>query len=1079
MSKLLRFLVIFTTLSLNDAFGQQSDLWTSTSENDSRTNLFSKVKKPKDFKLFILNEAYFNERIFQAPSESSLDASRSAFTLSFPNAEGILIPFRLVVASVMQPDLSARYPQLRQYAGVAVDGSATIRIASAPSEVSITIDPLSGPTQYVDQLDDASNTYIVVARNNLSAPLQDFNCSTIESNLMNSGPLPSSDFSADDGKLRIYKLAISTSGEWSNSYLTNEVTDAQKKARITTVLARQVTRINQIYERDFGIRLSLIDNTPIIFLNPDTDPFSSQNSPAGIWNQQVQTTLTNLIGAANYNVGHLFHRQGGDGGNSGCIGCVCNDANKGSAFTSYMQLNDEEYFLIDYVAHEIGHQFGATHTFTHDVQVDEASQVEPGSGSTIMGYAGITTQNVQDHADDLFHSVSIQRVTNNIKSGVSSTCDVELVTGNQSPVVPLLQNYTIPHSTPFELKSTATDPNAGDNLTYAWEQTDFLAAGYSSIPISTATAGPQFRAYNDTIINRRLFPKLSSILDATNNNAWEVLPSVSRELNFRFTVRDNHPGGGNIKVANMKVIVDNTYGPFYVTYPNGGEKFAANSTQLITWFVAGTQALADSVRISYSTSQGQGWETLVETDNDGSECIVIPNFITTNARLRIEAMGNIFFDITNGNFSIFNSTITPNFNFNMCNTPAFTTNNFTAIAVGKHGQVWAGTANQGLYRYINNDWQKSFNLTNNLIQDMKADQDGGIFIAQSGSSGAQAINGGINYFPDTTFSSMNYYGATLGAPTRYARSLFVDTSRYNAPSAPLLPLFWTAHMAHITGGVSTSGGLGRGLNTASPFLFTNRSGIETTNGLGSCQAIGGNANEIWVFAANNFSRGQILRYNANTGSQVLPTYDTTNVFNGLLPGLFTARAIYFDAKGHQWIGIIGQGLLVKNANVWKKVSFPELFTSNIFINTNAIAGDKTGNVYIGTTNGLIMYKAGHPIDELASYIRYTTADGLPSLNVKAIAIDTLRDKLLICTDNGIAFWKPCSSTPPIGEYTTTAAGTFETPSIWCSNLVPSAPQDIVVRHPISITNNREVRSVRIIPPGSITVNSGVTFTILQ
>jgi hypothetical protein len=384
-------------------------------------------------------------------------------------------------------------------------------------------------------------------------------------------------------------------------------------------------------------------------LNAATDPWNSNNL-----NNGTQTTCDNVIGSANYDIGHLVHRAS-DNGNAGCIACVCKAGSKGSGFTSYSNLGNNDLFVVDYLTHEMGHQLGANHTFTFSNE-GTVAQVEPGSGSTIMGYAGITgsTTDVQPHSDDYFHAISIEQVTNYIKS---SSCATLSTTNNNIPTVNAGVDYTIPKSTPFTLTGTATDADAGDALTYCWEQNDARGTGSSTVPGATATSGPQFRSLLPNLSTSRTFPALGSILSGTNSNKWEVLPSVARTLHFRFTARDNRSGGGSNESDDMIVSVSSATGPFAVTAPNTAVTWGVGTSQTVTWSVNGTNGTpvnCANVAILLSTDGGLNFPVTLaaSTPNDGSQVVTVPNNPGTTCRIKIAAVGNIFFDISNINFTI-------------------------------------------------------------------------------------------------------------------------------------------------------------------------------------------------------------------------------------------------------------------------------------------------------------------------------------------------------------------------------------------------------------------------------------------
>ncbi|HQZ74767.1 MAG TPA: zinc-dependent metalloprotease family protein [Chitinophagaceae bacterium] len=649
----MRNLLLSATLLLCHYFvTAQQNFWQPAEESAIGKDLFTERQKPAAYKIFQLNESAFATATGLAPSEKSIPASQSTSVIGIPNAEGRIENFRVVDAPVMDPLLAARYPGIRSYAGVSVtDPSVTIRFSVSPQGVSAMILSASRPTIYIDPLSD--NYYLVVSRTDVSNYRQPFTCETMNA-IAEVADTPASTLrNADDGRLRTYRLALVASGEFSQYWLNGtETTDAERKAKVLAAMNDKMTRVNGIYERDFGVRLLLIaNNDAVIYLNAATDPIGTTSSS---WNTQTQTTCTNVIGSANYDVGHLVHRGPTNNGNAGCIGCVCK-TNKGSGWTSYIDLSSD-YFVVDYLTHELGHQFGGNHTFTH-ANEGTIAQVEPGSGSTIMSYAGITgaTTDVQSHNDDYFHAITIQQVTDYIKSA-NGTCAVSTVTGNATPTANAGVDYVIPRSTPFVLSGTGSDADAGDVLTYCWEQNNPRATGSSTVPSATATAGPQFRSYLPVTSVSRTFPAINSIVSGTNSNKWEVLPSVARTLNFRFTVRDNHPGAGNNKSDDMVLTINGTAGPFAVTAPNTAVSWAANSAQTVTWSVNSTNVAPVScanVKISISVDGGYTFSTLVaSTANDGSEVVSIPNTPTATARIKVEAVGNIFFDISNTNFTI-------------------------------------------------------------------------------------------------------------------------------------------------------------------------------------------------------------------------------------------------------------------------------------------------------------------------------------------------------------------------------------------------------------------------------------------
>ncbi|WP_370003132.1 immunoglobulin-like domain-containing protein [Winogradskyella sp.] len=447
---------------------------------------------------------------------------------------------------------------------------------------------------------------------------------------------------ADDSILRTYRLAVSTTGEYTQYH---GGTKAQALAAINTTM----TRVNGIYETDFNVTLQLIpNNDDIIYTSTSSDPYG--NTTSG-YNTQLQNTLTSVIGEANYDVGHLFANLQNNG-NAGCIGCVCVNNQKGRGWTSHT-VPEGDPFDVDYVAHELGHQFGGNHTFTFSNE-GTGAQMEPGSGSTIMGYAGITgATDVQQNSDPYFHAASIEQITDYIKS---TSCQSNTNTGNSVPVVNAGPNHTIPAGTPFVLDGSATDADTGDVLTYCWEQYN-VGSPSTTNPSVNNTSGTAFRSFNPTTDSKRYFPRLSTVKTGATSWQWEAVPNVSRNLTFRLTVRDNQAGAGTNNSDDMVVSVTAAAGPFVVNSPNTNVTWNAGTTQTVTWNVAGTTGNginASNVDIFLSTDGGDTYPITLASGvaNDGSHDIIVPNNQGNQNRVMVKGANNIFFDISNSNFTI-------------------------------------------------------------------------------------------------------------------------------------------------------------------------------------------------------------------------------------------------------------------------------------------------------------------------------------------------------------------------------------------------------------------------------------------
>ncbi len=543
----------------------------------------------------------------------------------------------------MHPDLQARFPNIRSYIGQGVDdASSIIRFSLSPYGFSGMILSTEGKNTFIEPMSQGSNNYIVFNRKKRLDHDNDFECSVAEqiNQTMDSGMALRN---ADDSILRTYRLAVSTTGEYTQYH---GGTKAQALAAINTTM----TRVNGIFEVDFNVTMILISNTDdVIYTSTTSDPYG--NTTSG-YNSQLQSTLTSVIGEANYDIGHLFANLQNNG-NAGCIGCVCVNNQKGSGWTS-ATVPEGDFFDVDYVAHEMGHQFGANHTWTFGGNEGTNVQVEPGSGTTIMSYAGITgSTDVEPNVTPNFHAVSIEQVTDYIKT---TSCQTNTNTGNSVPVVNAGPNYTIPRGTPFILEGSATDADPGDVLSYVWEQIDENNAS-TTLPSPTATSGVAFRAYEPTTNPNRYFPRLETIKAGATSWQWEAVPNVARTLNFRLTVRDNVAGGGTNNSDDVTLTVNGTAGPFILNSPNTNVTWNAGTAQNVSWDVAGTTGNginAATVDILLSTDGGDTYPITIASGvaNDGSHDIIVPNNQGNQNRIMVRGSNHIFFDISNTNFTI-------------------------------------------------------------------------------------------------------------------------------------------------------------------------------------------------------------------------------------------------------------------------------------------------------------------------------------------------------------------------------------------------------------------------------------------
>ncbi|MGI8813032.1 MAG: reprolysin-like metallopeptidase, partial [Pyrinomonadaceae bacterium] len=478
-------------------------------------------------------------------------------------------------------------------------------------------------------------------------------------------------------QLRTYRLALGA---------TNEYAVAVGGNTIAGTLAAQVlimNRVNGVYERDLAIHMNIVANNNLIVYAGDqmcgtipaactstTDPYS--NTMATTLLTENQTNLDAVIGSANYDIGHVFSTGGGG---VASVNVPCRAGQKARGETGLTNPVGDA-FAIDYVAHEVGHQWGGLHTFNGSVSNcaggnrSGSAAYEPGSGVTIMAYAGICgNQNLAAHSIDTFHVKSLEQIIAYSQTGTGNTCAVTTASANTPPSVSVLggTSFNIPKQTPFALTASGSDAD-GDTVTYDWQEYD-LGAATTEVPNSDATLGamPIFRPYLPTVSGTHYFPTLdyvrnnSNVPPSTYNGTLltgELLPSIARTMTFQVVARDNHALAGGVSTATASVVVDGASGPFAVTAPNTAGTWAANSTQTVTWNVAntgaGTTVNAANVKISLSTDGGLTFPItlLASTSNDGAKAITVPNVVTSAARIKVEAVGNIFFDMSDANFTI-------------------------------------------------------------------------------------------------------------------------------------------------------------------------------------------------------------------------------------------------------------------------------------------------------------------------------------------------------------------------------------------------------------------------------------------
>ncbi len=646
-------LLVLSFLFVTFGYSQKDSFWKPVTSNEGFevSKNAQRISFPTSYDLYELNLNSFRQALSLVPDR--FQSADSNVIITMPNTEGKLERYKIYDASNFTPELQAQFPQIRAYIGIGIDDFyAQLRLSTSPSGIQSMVFRTDKKNEFSEAYSTDGTVYAVFKSSRLKGQLP-FTCSTEDVAVFNS--VSDKDVFETQSATAEYKtlrLAMSCTGEYT-TYHGGTVAGALIGINNT------MTRVNGVFEKDFAVHMNLIGTTNlVIYTNAATDPYSDAAN-MGNWNGQLQATLTATIGEANYDIGHLFGATGG-GGNAGCIGCVCVNGQKGSGITSPSDgVPAGDTFDIDYVAHEMGHQFGGNHTFSHTAE-DNSVNVEPGSGSTIMGYAGITgATDVQANSDDYFTFRSIYQVQVNL---ATKTCPVTTPITHGTPIMNAGGNWTIPKSTAFKLTGSGTDTGGGP-LSYCWEQNnDASAAGGSlgnpgSFPSPTKLTGPNFRSLDPVSVPYRYMPALSSVLNNTLTTTWETVSSVARTETFTLTGRDNAPGGGQTGMAQMVATISGTVGPFSLTSQNtNGISWAQGSNQTITWVTNGAETLTGStlVDIFLSTDGGATFATTLAagTANDGTEIITVPNVASSNCRIMIKPTGNIYYAVNTNVFTI-------------------------------------------------------------------------------------------------------------------------------------------------------------------------------------------------------------------------------------------------------------------------------------------------------------------------------------------------------------------------------------------------------------------------------------------
>lgn len=625
---------------------------------------------PTEYKTYWLDNASMKDYLFRIE-----EGSEHAIVMSIPAPGGKERTFRVWQQSVMAPALAAKYPGIKNFTAVAVDDpTVTAKINYTYRGFDAMVYD-GDRTYFIDPYSDVNDGYyICYYKNEVAKTGHGYTCKVGDPNpdlpgynkqdaisLDKQEDLPRIRYKTNGTQKKVFRMALACTGEYAIAVAGPNPTKPNVLSKMTTTM----TRINGIYERELGTTLQLIgNNDDVIYLDPNTDPYTKNENdhPGNDTQQRNQQNTDNVIGALNYDIGHVL--CDGDGGIADLEGLCDNGFKARAASGAASPMGDA--FDVDYLAHEIGHQLGAEHTFNSNIGACVGNGVascayEPGGGSTIMAYAGIcSSDDIQQHSDDYFHAKSLDQMTIYLGSTTVLLCGSKTASGNTPPSFPAITaTYEIPYLTPFELEAPAVTDTDHDVLTYCWEEYDL--GDFGKTFDNTEKDGPIFRSFKATASPIRVFPALDKLRQNITSYKGEKLPSVDRQLNFRLTVRDmfNGTGAFNFSDNSVTLNVTSASGPFKVMQPNTKTDYwKIGNTYEVKWDVANTTAApvsCSNVNIYLSLDDGQTWPIVLATNtpNDGTEQITVPaNSYTASARVKVKGAGNVFFDMSNESFVI-------------------------------------------------------------------------------------------------------------------------------------------------------------------------------------------------------------------------------------------------------------------------------------------------------------------------------------------------------------------------------------------------------------------------------------------